>query len=454
MRLVSSRLSPFQRFSFFFNSSRLMHPTHAPAKLPLVTLRLARTFLVALACLCTWTLTAQAADPTVTTDKADYPPGSTVNISGSGFQAGETVELQVRRIDIDENSGTEHDPWDVTAEDNGNIQTTWHVTMDEAGATLELTAVGLTSGLVAQETFTDTATVTAATGGGSISADTTGGTYATLTGPVLTEGANRDIPSSGTIVFNAPAGFQFNTSSAVTASVTLNSGSGTIVTLNSTITVTTTTITTTITGRDGSSGSPTSKITWSGIQVRPTAGTLPASGIIYDSGTASIAGITTGSSGTSFGTLTEVAGAATQVAFGTQPSDTGHGGQTITPAVTASLADQFGNLTGSGSANITVAIGNNPASGTLGGTLTKAAISGTATFSDLSIDNVGSGYTLTASSTGLTGDTSSPFDILRIGQRGAATTANIASGTTLTINKPTGVVSGDVMIVNIQTSIL
>ena len=44
---------------------------------------------------------------TVTTDKPDYPPGSTAIITGTGFQPGEIVQCQVLRIDINENSGPE-----------------------------------------------------------------------------------------------------------------------------------------------------------------------------------------------------------------------------------------------------------------------------------------------------------------------------------------------------------
>ena len=91
----------------------------------------------------------------VITDQSDYAPGSTATITGAGFQAGETVQLQVLRIDIDENSGPEHDPWTVLADGDGNFQTTWYVTYDEANSTLQLTATGLSSGLVAQEIFTD-----------------------------------------------------------------------------------------------------------------------------------------------------------------------------------------------------------------------------------------------------------------------------------------------------------
>ena len=92
---------------------------------------------------------------TVITDQSDYAPGSTATITGAGFQAGETVQLQVLRIDIDENSGPEHDPWTVLADGDGNFQTTWYVTYDEANSTLQLTATGLSSGLVPQEIFTD-----------------------------------------------------------------------------------------------------------------------------------------------------------------------------------------------------------------------------------------------------------------------------------------------------------
>ena len=95
------------------------------------------------------------AQPSIATDQADYPPGSTVTITGSGFQAGESVQCQVLRIDIDENAGFEHDPWQFAADADGNFTTTWYVTEDEAGALLQLTGLGLSSGLTAQTTFTD-----------------------------------------------------------------------------------------------------------------------------------------------------------------------------------------------------------------------------------------------------------------------------------------------------------
>lgn len=60
---------------------------------------------------------------------------------------------------------------------------------------------------------------------------------------------------------------------------------------------------------------------------------------------------------------------------------------------------------------ITLALGNNPTSSPLVGTLTVAATQGVATFTDLSLDLVGTGYTLTATASGVASATSAPFDI-------------------------------------------
>src|SRR5207237_482055 len=81
------------------------------------------------------------------------------------------------------------------------------------------------------------------------------------------------------------------------------------------------------------------------------------------------------------------------------------------PALQVQVQDAFSNVVTSSSANVTVAIGTNPSAGTLSGTLTVAASAGVATFSNLSIDKSGNGYTLTAASGALTGATSSGFNI-------------------------------------------
>jgi hypothetical protein len=60
---------------------------------------------------------------------------------------------------------------------------------------------------------------------------------------------------------------------------------------------------------------------------------------------------------------------------------------------------------------VSIAIGDNPGGSTLGGTADVAATAGLATFGDLTLDIAGTGYTLTASGTGLTGATSTAFDV-------------------------------------------
>src|SRR6476619_5489495 len=81
---------------------------------------------------------------TVSTDKLDYPPGSEVIITGSGFQPNETVTLQVLHEGETGDNATSgaHAPWTVSTDANGNISAQWTVPLDEdeLGATLLLTA--------------------------------------------------------------------------------------------------------------------------------------------------------------------------------------------------------------------------------------------------------------------------------------------------------------------------
>ena len=101
---------------------------------------------------------------------------------------------------------------------------------------------------------------------------------------------------------------------------------------------------------------------------------------------------------------------ATTLNYKVQPSNT-LTGAAITPAVEVEILDQFGARLTSATNSVTLAIDANPGSGTLGGTTTVAAVSGVATFANLSINNAGTGYTLAASASGLTGATSAAFNI-------------------------------------------
>src|SRR2546428_9369124 len=109
--------------------------------------------------------------------------------------------------------------------------------------------------------------------------------------------------------------------------------------------------------------------------------------------------------------FTSPAGAANKRGFGQQPTTTTVG-QTISPAMTVQVQDSLGNLVPTDNGrSITMAIAANPGGATLGGTTSVGTVNGVARVSDLSIDKVGTNYTLAASSAGLTGVTSSAFNI-------------------------------------------
>src|SRR6266571_3921030 len=98
---------------------------------------------------------------------------------------------------------------------------------------------------------------------------------------------------------------------------------------------------------------------------------------------------------------------------------------TLTPAVQVEIRDQFNNRVTNATNGVTLAIGTNPSGATLtGGTPAVAAVNGVATFGGLSIDKAGTGYTLVASSTGLSSQTSGALNITA----GAATTIAINGG--------------------------
>ncbi|HXO86283.1 MAG TPA: hypothetical protein VN803_12245, partial [Gemmatimonadales bacterium] len=100
------------------------------------------------------------------------------------------------------------------------------------------------------------------------------------------------------------------------------------------------------------------------------------------------------------------------LAFTTQPSTTLP--LVAIPAVRATALDAQGNPVTSYNGPVTIAIGRNGGSllpGTLSGTLTVNAVNGVATFSDLSIDQPGNGYTLVVDAANLFGVQSAAFNI-------------------------------------------
>ena len=94
---------------------------------------------------------------------ADYAPGSTVYITGTGFAPNESVTMRVIHVgdDLDNATSPDHQPWTITADAGGDITATWFVPtdQDEVGATLLATAdqaaTDLHLAFHAEATFTD-----------------------------------------------------------------------------------------------------------------------------------------------------------------------------------------------------------------------------------------------------------------------------------------------------------
>ena len=116
-----------------------------------------------------------------------------------------------------------------------------------------------------------------------------------------------------------------------------------------------------------------------------------------------------------------------RLVFTVQPVTTAPNGA-ITPAIEVTIQDSAGqtvtSFTGMVTLEITDGTGNEDAE--LSGTTSVAAVAGVARFTDLVIDAPGTGYTLTASAPGLTGATSTPFDIGPAGAAGSTAAVAVA----------------------------
>jgi len=103
--------------------------------------------------------------------------------------------------------------------------------------------------------------------------------------------------------------------------------------------------------------------------------------------------------------------AAHHLVFLVQPTSA-TAGASMTPPVEVEIRDEFTNRVTDAANEVTLAIASNPAGGTLTGGGPAAAVGGVASFAGLSVDKAGTGYTLEASSLGLTGATSAAFSVM------------------------------------------
>ena len=103
---------------------------------------------------------------------------------------------------------------------------------------------------------------------------------------------------------------------------------------------------------------------------------------------------------------------ATKLGFVTQPAGAAVNA-TITPSIQVAVQNASGGTVSTSTANVTISItpGTGNAGASLNGTTTRAAINGVATFNDISVNQIGTNYTLTATAIGLSNATSGSFTI-------------------------------------------
>jgi hypothetical protein len=259
-------------------------------------------------------------------------------------------------------------------------------------------ALVLLGSLIPLASVSAAVTNTVATGGGAISADTAGGPWTTLAGPTLSGTVAADFPAAGTIKLDVPAGFVFNAGIGAVG----DSGGAGCAGLAHVLVVTAGSATDTITTPPA--GACT--ISFSGLQVRPTAGTPLVPGNITNSGTI-------GPSPGNYGTLTEVPGAPL-LTFLVQPSLSTVAGVPFATQPVIHDQDQFGNVR----AADPITLGIVPGTGTSGATLTcttnpvlTVPVTGNAAFAGCRIDKVGTGYQLRATTGSATPVDSVPISI-------------------------------------------
>jgi len=143
--------------------------------------------------------------PVVQTDQSDYPPGTAVTITGSGFRPSEAVTIQLVESPLIDT----HGPYTVQADANGNISDSSFVTDSlDVNVRFYLTAAGASSGIQAQNSFTDgNATSFSGTVKSSATSTPISGAMVTCTsGCTNTPAATTMTTSDGAYVFDGKSG--------------------------------------------------------------------------------------------------------------------------------------------------------------------------------------------------------------------------------------------------------
>jgi hypothetical protein len=156
----------------------------------------------------------------VTTDKTDYAPGQIVTITGSGFQPNETVDIYFHEF-------PEEYPdifLSTTATQQGSFVTAEFAPQDiDLGRVFTLTAIGQSSGFVAQTAFKDNHTMAVSCSPNSVSTGsltTCTGTIGSGTGGQPASGRTVTFTSNGAGVFSSTTCLTSGTNATASCSVT------------------------------------------------------------------------------------------------------------------------------------------------------------------------------------------------------------------------------------------
>ena len=156
---------------------------------------------------------------------------------------------------------------------------------------------------------------------------------------------------------------------------------------------------------------PAGALLTGGTIVAGVAGTATFGGLSLDlAGTYRLRYTAAGLTDAVSSTFVVSAGTATQLSFA-QQSAGGVAGALIVPGWVVTARDGAGNVATGFTGAVIVTLGGGNVLAVLGGTTTVNAVSGNATFGDLTVDLVGSSYSLTASASGLTSVTSTALGI-------------------------------------------
>jgi hypothetical protein len=246
--------------------------------------------------------------------------------------------------------------------------------------------------------------------------------------PTYTAGAGYDLVTGrGTPVANLVVRDLVGTSS--TTPTTPTAPVATHFTVTSTVSSTTagTSFSITVTALDSSNAVVTGYVGAVHLTSTDISGILPANATFTtsDKGVHTFTGVVLKTAGTQSLSVSDVSNSsllgsvsvkvtpavATHLAFLQQPTSVG-AGLLISPTVQVEVLDGFNNVeTTDYQHSVTIAIGANPTAGVLGGALTATVSGGIASFSTLSINQLGNGYTLVASSAGVSSVTSGSFNI-------------------------------------------